>query len=153
MTKKYANSIFDIMGAIDVNDLGYYNKLTDAKRKELEKNMWLMMKYCSAVEKPVHSESYLILTHKVVNVNFMKLQDHPALLWKLMSMCGSGSKQYHYLPAMAKRGKTDRRREILSQILPEYRASELDHIINTTDRDTIIEWCNEYGFEEAGEIF
>lgn len=153
MSKQYANSLFDVMTAIDTNNLGYYDSLPESKKKELEKNLWLMMKYCSAVDKPTQAESYLILTHKIVNVNFGKMQDHPGLIWKLMAMCGGGNKQYHYLPDVAKRGKKDRRHEVLMDIFPEYRQDEIELIINTTDRETLIEWCLEYGHENADQIF
>ncbi len=153
MAKQYANKLSDVLSAIDYNDKNFFKNLTEPQKKELAGNMWVTMRYCSAVEKQPHDANYLIFTNLLVNVDFSKLYDHPNLIWRLMAMCGSGSKQYHYLPPVSKPAKRDKRQEILVKIFPEYNADEIELLLKINDRETIIDWCRDNGYDEASELF
>ena len=147
MAKTYVNKLSDVLNAFDCNDKEFFKNLTEVQQKDLSKNMWLLMKYCSGVDnkRDLH---YLIMTHELVNCDFAKMTDHPGLNWQLMALCGAGFKQFHFLPPPAGSVKRNKKYDILAKVFPEYNEQEIDILLSGTDRDEIIDWCEMYGFEE-----
>ena len=69
-----------------------------------------------------------------------------------MSLCGVGSKQYHYLPPPVGAVKKDKKQEILSLMFPGYNADEIEILLQINDREEIIDWCVCNGLEEKDII-
>lgn len=142
----YENALSDLLLAIDKNDLGLYQRLKKSQKEELTKKIWLMMRYCSAVDGNADGH-YLEWTNELVNVDYMKLMDHPELQWKMMSICGIGKRQNHYLPSST-RGKKESQNAVLSEVFPQLNTDELKIMVDINDRTELLEWCTLHGYEE-----
>lgn len=142
----YENALSDVLLAIDKNDTGFFNRLKKSQKEEITKKIWLMMKYCSAVDGSA-DHHYLEWTNELVNVDYMKLINHPELQWKMMTICGIGKRQNHFLPTSV-HGKKDSTDNILHDVFPQLNLDEIKILVDTNDRTELVEWCTLHGYEE-----
>ncbi len=150
MAKARLNKLSDVLNAIDFGNTDYLGGLPDDKKADLSKNIWLMMRYCSGVKpnyRSDHSLHYLIMTHSLVNKDFMKVSDHPELQWKLMAHCGVGNKQYHELLPPTSSRRIDPKIKMLTSVFPEKKPDDIDLLIKINDVSELKEMCIDYGFE------
>lgn len=112
----------EMLLAIDKNDKSYYNKFTEDQRKEF--SAWLVMRYASCTKDC--AEHSLLMVNDLVNHNFTSLGKHPELQWKLIAMCGVGTKMWHpFIRPGRKKGKS-KVQAVLAEIYPNYKLAELE---------------------------
>ena len=153
MAKARLNKLTDVLNAIDSRDTEFMDNLPPANKKELEGNIWLLMRYASNISgdfnaSDIEKYSAIIMTHQLVNTNFMKVNDHPELQWKLLAHAGLGANYYHELLPQFSKKKVDKRVEMLSKILPNKSLDDLHVYISINDVEDLKELCIEYGYEQ-----
>ena len=121
----------DIMTVLEAADRGakdFYNNLTEEEQKAFAPRV--LIRWLSAVSDKNNLQSYSILAvNDLVNLGMYSLSKHPELIWLLMSVAGTGKKQYHQWIPMAKSGiTTPHLDKLIEQIYPH---------TNTTERNIL----------------
>lgn len=96
-------NLTEVLTAFDKRDYEYYDRLSDDLKKQF--SAFVLMRFMSsgANTSGMH-EYYLQMINFYVNNNFWALSKHPELQFKLLCLCGTGTKHYHkWLPANNKK--------------------------------------------------
>ena len=135
MAKKFKLDVFRVLKALDENDKEFYNNLTDEEQKEF--GGWLTMRWASSCHgSPEH---YLLYVNDLVNVNFSMLADHKELIWKLLSICGTGKKERHIWIPPPKKEKKSKIHEEVFKLYPLYKEDEIDILIQLNSKEELRE--------------
>lgn len=147
MAEKKIN-LQEILLALDTNDKGFYSRLDDEQKKEF--SPWLMMRYASSVTGE-NFEYYLTMVNEIVNVNFSILSKHPELLWMLLSICGSGRKEFHpFIQQPKKKGQlSGKRLNFIKSLYPMNNDDELRIISKTIDNNVLIDAATAMGMSKT----
>jgi hypothetical protein len=150
-SKEYKLDIKEVLAAIDQNDFGYYSRLDEDQKKSL--SFWTLMRFLSSCNK--YQEHHLMMTNMFVNEGFNDLSKHPELQWKLLCICGLGSKQYHpWIAPPRKKGK-NKIQAFLSSIYKSANSDELELLEQMYTKDELIKLAMDTGLtkQEAKKIF
>lgn len=143
--KKIEIPLNDMLNAIDTCDTGFYSRLSPELRDSF--NPWLAMRYVSSCSGK-YLGYYLISVNDFVNVDFSCLSKHPELVWKLLCVCGVGTKQYHsFIPPGKKRRKNKVQTE-LSKLMPNLKLDELEQIITMNSQAELREYFVSAGYAD-----
>lgn len=142
----------DMLLAIDTGDLYFYNNLDSDQRKDF--SPWLAMRYASNVSGD-YSMYYISMVNDIVNKDFSILNKHPELQWKLLAVCGIGTKQYHPFVPPGKRKKKSKIQDLLAEIYPHMKISDLEMLEEINTKTELKELATDYGYtkKEISEIF
>lgn len=142
-TKKL--DIFDTLKAIDKNNTGYYESLTEDEKKGF--TPLVVMRWFSAVpDNSSYKDYHLQITNNILNKDFWELQKHPELVWKLMSICGTGEYHRHSWIPMPKTTRASKLEDLISDLYPSANDMEISIIINSfKDEKEFIEFINGTG--------
>lgn len=140
-----------LLGAIDKNNINYYDGLTDEHKAEF--SPWVIMRFASACQN--HPEHYLMMVNDFVNQDFSELSKHPELFWKLLAVCGAGYNQYHPWIAPSKKGKKNNKEGFVSALYPHYRKDEIKLFLKVYSDEELKNMAKDNGYsdEEIKEIF
>ena len=132
--------------ALDFNDKDFYVNLTDEQRKVF--SAWIIMRYSSSCSGD-NAEYALRMTNELVNVDFSIISKHPQLQWMLLSLCGTGKKEYRQwiAPPSSKRKKNPKQ-EFLSMVHPNANAEELALLEQLNTDDDIRSLAISYGYDD-----
>lgn len=120
--KKYKLDIKEILQALDTCDKEFYSRLSSEEKKSFQP--WTVMRFASSSTK--YSEHHILMINAFVNDHFSSLSKHPELLWKLLTICGVGTKQFHpWISPPRKRGK-NKIQELLHTRYPTHKQSDLE---------------------------
>lgn len=134
----------DMLRAIDMNDLSFYENLSDDGKKEF--SSWMAMRWGSCSDS--NPEHYLLMVNSLVNVDFSALSKHPDLQWKLLSICGTGSHNRHSWVAPPKKEKTDRIFTFLISLYPEMKKSDIEMLKKMLDDSEIKDLAKSAGYSD-----
>lgn len=87
--KKRLLDIFEVLSNIDNKNVDYYDNLSDEQKKAFAPIVIAQWMCCSK------SEIQTILTNEFVNKYIYSLYKHPELLYKLMTCCSMGVRQFY----------------------------------------------------------
>lgn len=147
---KYANSLTDVLGALDKGDMNYLDGLSDRQKDDILKKMWIYMRYQSCVKGDLVAEiTHLTMTQSAVNVDYMSLYGHPDLLWKLTASCGTGKKKYHDLLPQPKAIKVSKKEKMVLSAMPELKLDEIPLFLEIADIDELCELCEVNGYAKS----
>lgn len=132
--------------ALDFNDRDFYRNLTDEQRKVF--SAWIIMRYSSSCNGS-NADYALLMTNELVNVDFSVMSKHPELQWMLLSLCGTGRKEYRQWIAPPKsKKKKNPRQEFLSMVHPGANSDELDLLEKINTDDDIRDSAKSYGYDD-----
>jgi hypothetical protein len=99
----------DLMGTLEAADRGlkdYYSNLTEEERKGFAPKV--VMRWLSVLSDKSREREYAILAvNELINLRLYELSKHPELVWLLMTVAGTGKKQYHqWIPTKKADSKT-----------------------------------------------
>ena len=135
-----------VMLAIDKRDKDWYKNLTAEQKKAF--STWMMMRYASSAQGN-SSMHYLFMVNELVNKNYEEMYKHPELQWLLMSMCGSGKKEYHpYIKPPNTRKKKDKVTEFLNTLYPLMKRDELDMLKTLNSKDDLKQLAEAHGYDD-----
>ena len=129
--------------AMDFRNKNFYRDLSDEHKKEI--SLWVLMRFMSSCQgMPEH---HLMTVNDLVNNNFSNLSKHPELQWKLLSLCGTGKKQYHpWIPPPKGIKKNKLEAEILIHY-PLLRDDELEMLIKINTKEDFEQFFIEMGYD------
>jgi len=144
-----------VLNAIDNRDFSWIDTLTQEEKKKL--SIWQIMRFvssCDAYNNDIKFH-YLQMTNDIVNTHFNSLRLHPELQFRLLQICGIGSKQYHSWIAPAKKDKNDKVRNWIENQYPEYNEDEITLILKNNSIEELKVFAMEKGLQdkEITDIF
>lgn len=135
-----------MLHALDTNNVDFYSTLTPEQKKGW--SAWLVMRYASSAQGN-NAYHYLLMTNSLVNTDFNTLRHHPGLQWKLLALCGAGSKTFHQWIAPGKKSKKDCVCEFLMQTYPEMNTRDAQVLSSVITKDELIELAKASGLDNA----
>lgn len=146
MSTKKALNISDVLSKLDRNDFDFYDSLNEAELKEL--SPWVLMRFMSSCDS--NPEIYLLSVNENVNIDFSIVSKHKKLMCLLLAACGIGTKQSHKWIAPPKKTKKPLSglADILKEVMYDKNDHEIDIIINTNNKDDIIDYLTMSGVDE-----
>jgi len=136
------------LGAVDLRNYDFYDKLTDEEKKEF--SPYILMRYVSNVDGDRDLQEWFIeRTNELVNKHHWVLsKNHKALLWKLFAGCGAGIKTYHpYLKAGSKE-KAVKIEKLLVELNPSMKLSDIKLWAKMMDKKDKEELFDKMGFDK-----
>jgi hypothetical protein len=89
-----------------------------------------------------------MMVNDLVNHNFNVVSKHPELQWKLLSMCGTGKKQYHPWIAPPKGIKKNKIEEALVTHFPLLKDEDLEMLLNLNTQDDLEKFFKDNGYDD-----
>lgn len=155
-TKPRLLDLFDkrngVLISLDTRNKAFYESLSDEQKKEF--SPWLVQRYLSSAESSNNEiiEHYLIMTNKVVNVNFSEVKDHE-ILWKLMSMVGIGTGVSHpFIPPPKKGVYENAFKQWLAEENYHLNKQELDILFNSFTKATAKDLLEQFQIKDKNII-
>lgn len=152
MAKEYKLDIFDVLNAIDRRDGAFLGRQDEDAKKAFAPRV--VLRWAGSV-RGREAAAYMTYMNEVVNVQFDDLNDHPELQFRLMAVCGAGSRQQHDWIPMTKIGKAAPKiNAFLLRFWPLASASEIDLLLSKFDSTSFEEFVNGSGCspEEAKSL-
>jgi hypothetical protein len=137
--------------AMDYKDKDFYTNLSEEHKKEI--SLWILMRYMSSSQSD--AELHLSLVNDIVNINFAALAKHPELQWKLLSLCGTGKKQFHPWIPPGKKAKKNRLEEALVSFFPLMKDDDLAMLQQINTKEDFAQFFKDNAFDDKTikEIF
>jgi len=88
------------------------------------------------------------MTNDIVNTHFNSLRLHPELQFRLLQVCGIGSKQYHAWIPPSKKEKSNKVKNWLESQFPEYNDDEIDLLFRNNTTDELKSFAMEKGLQD-----
>jgi len=141
-------AIHNEMAAFDRKDYDYYDRLTDDQKKVF--SPYILMRWGSTVEGNNDiSKYYAVATNEFVNAHLWSLNKHKKLQW--LSCCtvspGIGKQRHYWLGANKGKGSSALK-NILLELLPNEKESDIDLMIQLNTKEEIKEWLRQCGKQE-----
>lgn len=148
--RSYKLDIMTVLEAIDTNKKEFYNNLTDEEKKSVVPRV--LVRWLSTVSDNNQARDwYILAANDLVNNNLWALgKDHQELLWLLMTVAGTGKKQYHqWIPANQKKASsTPKLDDMLKNLHPGANEIELGILKGGLGKDGILELANRSGLND-----
>ncbi|MFA5489228.1 MAG: hypothetical protein WC284_08420 [Candidimonas sp.] len=145
--KKYKLEIKDVLESIDRRDKNFYSNLSDEDKKGFVP--FTALRFCSSVSGSKDITDYHLLATNEINKHFFELTSHPDLQWKLLTVVGLGTKQYHNWIGPMKRSKTSSMiSELVRQIYPWWTDDEIDTYIRINSVDYFVDLAEQYNYDK-----
>jgi len=110
--RSYKLDIMTVLEAADKGIKDFYNNLTEEEQKAFAPRV--LIRWLSTVsDKSAHKEYAILATNDLVNLGMWSLTKHPELIWLLMTVAGTGKKQYHQWIPMSKSTSTTVKLDLL----------------------------------------
>lgn len=142
----------EVLPNIDCRNKNYYSQLDEDQKKEI--SPYVLMRFMSSVKQQNLVDHHLIMINEIVNREFSSLSKHPELQWKLLCLCGAGTKQFHPWIAPGKKQTKNKLQQALQELKPHYKSDELDLLEEIMTEDDIKETFRSAGYtdKEIDEI-
>ena len=137
--------------AMDFGNKMFYRNLSDEHKKEI--SLWVLMRFMSSSQG--NAEHHIMMVNDLVNHNFNNLSKHPELQWMLLSLCGTGKKQYHPWIAPPKGIKKNRLEEAILVHYPLLKDEDLELLMKVNTKEDFEEFFRSNGWEDKAikELF
>jgi len=135
-----------VLPNIDLRNMDYYASLSAEEKKEIAP--YVLMRFMSNVKQPNLVDHHLIMVNELVNHEFSSLSKHPELQWKLLCLCGVGTKQFHPWIAPSKKQTKSKVQQALHQLKPHYKQDELELLESLMTVDEMREMFLSAGYED-----
>ena len=146
MAKTPQIPLAEVMKAIDKKDRGWYNKLSDERKKAF--SSWMMMRYASSVQGAT-APDYIWMVNELVNHKFSDISKHPELQWLLFTAAGSGKVQNHpYIKPPNSKKKKNKRAIFVSEMFPHMKSDEIDLMLHLNDDEELKQLAKSNGLDD-----
>jgi hypothetical protein len=105
--RSYKLDVMTLLEAVDTNKKNFYSNLTEEEKKGF--SPWVAVRWMSTLSDNNPNRDYAILaTNDLVNLYVKSLSNsHPELVYLLMTVAGTGKKQYHsWIPTNTKKASS-----------------------------------------------
>ena len=139
--QKHKLDIFRVIENIDLKNQDFFAGLTEEEKKAF--HPLVVMRWLTGTRNPAQ----IVFINSVVNPYVFDLANHKELLYKLMVVCSTGTKQ-RYSWTKSKKVST---RPISERVVAETFSMSLNHARDALvllDRDTIVEYAQCLGYQQ-----
>ena len=133
-----------LLTALDTKNKDFYENLSPDEKKEV--SLWMMMRYMASSE--TYPDYFLCMVNEFVNVDFQALKNHPELQWKLLCLCGLGTKYKHTWIPPGKKKKKNKLEAAIAELKPELSHEEVKLFASIRTKEEIIGFFIERGFQQ-----
>lgn len=153
-TASYKVPIEQVMAAVDLRKGNYYSDLPDEDQKAV--NTFMTQRWASQVQGSREiQEHYLLTVNELSNLDYIATtSSHEELRWKVIALCGLGSKLRHeFIPPKAQ--KKDKLTSWLIDQFPAMSDDEIDlfRAINSNDILEEIATSQNMGNKDLKDLF
>lgn len=122
--RTYKLDIMTVLEAADRGEKAFYNNLTEEEQKAFAPRV--LIRWLSTVsDKSPHAAYSILATNDLINLGMWSISKHPELIWLLMTVAGTGRKQYHqWIPQSKAASSTPRLDSLIQQIWPHTNSTE-----------------------------
>lgn len=122
--RTYKLDIMTVLEAADRGEKGFYTNLTEEEQKAFAPRV--LIRWLSTVsDKSPHAAYSILATNDLINLGMWSISKHPELIWLLMTVAGTGRKQYHqWIPQSKAASSTPRLDSLIQQIWPHTNSTE-----------------------------
>ena len=141
----------DIMTVLEAADRGikdFYNNLTEEEQKAFAPRV--LIRWLSTVsDKSNHKEYAILATNDLVNLGMWSLSKHPELIWLLMTVAGTGKKQYHqWIPMSKGASSTPKLDQLITQVWPHTNSQEQQMLKKLRSNEQWRELAQDNGWDD-----
>ena len=141
----------DIMTVLEAADRGikdFYNNLTEEEQKAFAPRV--LIRWLSTVsDKSNHKEYAILATNDLVNLGMWSLSKHPELIWLLMTVAGTGKKQYHqWIPMSKGASSTPKLDQLITQVWPHTNSQEQQMLKKLRSNEQWRELARDSGWDD-----
>ena len=122
--RSYKLDLMTVLEAADRGRRDFYTNLTEEERKAFAPRV--LIRWLSTLNDTNSNQTYAILAvNDLINLGLWSLGKHPELVWLLMTVAGTGKKQYHsWIPTRKSAGSTPRLDALIGAIWPHSNSME-----------------------------
>lgn len=135
-----------VLPAIDRKDKEWWETLNPEQKAKFPS--WLYMRYASTVDSNADfARYYLMAVNETVNKHFNSVKHHPKLQYLLMAAASPGlGTQRHSWLSPGKKGKANKKINLLSKLYPNANDDELELLSNINNNEDIIQELESRGW-------
>lgn len=146
------------MAAVDMGARTMWDEMDDLQRKSLKQEFFILNRYISNVKsQPRDTQEHFVLTvNEYFNKYWYDLQNHPKLMWQLLSMCAHESKKIFYHEWIGFKKKKDNKRiKFLNLVYPDMKDDEVELLAKLSELSELKAMAEDlgYGKEEIAKLF
>lgn len=139
-----------VLDAVDRRDLGFYDRMSEEEKKEFKKKSFVFLRAASCVaEYEDTAMDYLLAVNMFANKGWFDLAKHPELQWKLLALCGMGSRVRHTWIDMSKKESRNGFAKILEDKYPQLNDEELDLLESKMDKKAKKHFLEDMGYDDG----
>jgi hypothetical protein len=135
-----------VLPNIDRRNKDYYATLSEDEKKEI--SPYVLMRFMSHVKQQNLVDHHLIMINEIVNRDFSVFSKHPELQWKLLCLCGIGTKQFHPWIAPGKKQAKSKVQQALYDLKPHYKTDELELLEQLMTEEEKVELFQSAGYTD-----
>jgi hypothetical protein len=141
-------AIHNEMAAFDRKEYDYYDRLTEDQKKQF--SPYILMRWGSTVEGNNDiSKYYAVAANEYVNTSLWSLSKHKKLQWLTCCTVSPGiGKQRHYWLGANKGKGSSALKNLLLELLPNEKESDIDLMLKVNTKEEIKEWLRQCGKPE-----
>jgi hypothetical protein len=91
---------------------------------------------------------HLVMTNEFVNVHFSDLRKHKELQWLLLQLVGTGKNFFHEFIRPGKKGKKNKIKQWLMEVLPTTKERDIDTLIELNTIEGIKDYATQHGISD-----
>ena len=146
------------LAAIDVGARDLWDEVSDEERKRIKGEFFILNRYISTVKTANRDtqEHFVLTVNEYFNKYWYDLQNHPKLMWQLLSMCGHESKKIFYHEWIGFKKKKDNKRiKFLNLVYPDMKDDEVELLAKLSELSELKAMAEDlgYGKEEIAKLF
>jgi hypothetical protein len=146
------------MAAVDMGARTMWDEMDDLQRKSLKQEFFILNRYISNVKgQPRDTQEHFVLTvNEYFNKYWYDLQNHPKLMWQLLSMCAHESKKIFYHEWIGFKKKKDNKRiKFLNLVYPDMKDDEVELLAKLSELSELKAMAEDLGYskEEIAKLF
>ena len=130
--------------ALDFCNKDFYENLSEDDKEKIQ--FWPLMRLLSASNND--ADHYLLIVNDLVNDNFNSLKNHPILKWKLLAICGTNKKQYHYWIKPPRGVVKNKLEEEFTILFPYLKYDDIELLLKINTKKEIEQFFKDNGYDD-----
>ena len=144
-------AIFNEMAQADTKNRKFFDELEEEEQKTFKRGAYPVMRWASNISSgPLELQKYYVQScNEQANKHFFDLGQHPKLQWLMLTTISPGmGKQRHQWQTFRGKGSRDPIANLLSQIYPDAKISDLETLSKQMSEDEVKRMLRDLGWED-----
>lgn len=137
--------IFDVLRRADLGDRDFYTNLKPDLQKQFAPIV-VMRWFSSPLDQSQYRDYLICMTNEMLNIDFWSIQKHPELIWKILTLCGTGkSIKRNWVPMPKRLRQISKVDEFMLQWYPSANSDELGLLTRNLTREEFEQFVKSTG--------